>query len=134
LAIKLGGSGDVTQSHVVWKSPKVSVGFSSPVFVDGYGYYVNRVGVAQCVDAKTGEVKWTHRLPGACWASPIASEGRIFFFCKDGAVVTLKAGPELVELAESQLSATDVVYGIAAVDGSWIVRTGRGLVRISSSP
>ncbi|MGV3604949.1 MAG: PQQ-binding-like beta-propeller repeat protein [Planctomycetaceae bacterium] len=134
LAIKLGGSGDVTQSHVVWKSPKVSVGFSSPVFVDGYGYYVNRVGVAQCVDAKTGEVKWTHRLPGACWASPIASEGRIFFFCKDGAVVTLKAGSELVELSESQLSATDVVYGIAAVDGSWIVRTGRGLVRISSSP
>lgn len=134
LAIKLGGSGDVTQSHVVWKSPKVSVGFSSPVFVDGYGYYVNRVGVAQCVDTKTGEVKWTHRLPGACWASPIASEGRIFFFCKDGAVVALKAGPELVELAESQLSATDVVYGVAAIDGSWIVRTGRGLVRVSGNP
>lgn len=134
LAIKLGGSGDVTQSHILWKSPKVSAGYSSPLLVDGYGYYVNRVGVVQCVDAKTGDIKWTHRLPGACWTSPIASEGRLFFFCKDGAVVALKAGPELAELAESQLSATDIVYGVAAIDGSWIVRTGRGLVRISGTP
>jgi outer membrane protein assembly factor BamB len=73
---------------------------------------------------------WQQRLPGQVWASPIVSNGHITFFCKHGQVVTLKGGRELVEVAESQVSTTDIVYGVAAVDGAWIVRTGRALIRI----
>jgi outer membrane protein assembly factor BamB len=78
----------------------------------------------------TGEVRWQHRLPGEVWASPVANNGHVTFFCKHGSVVTLKGGSELVEVAESHVSTTDVVYGVAAVDSAWIVRTGRGLVCI----
>jgi hypothetical protein len=69
-------------------------------------------------------------LPGEAWASPVAVGDRIAVFCKHGSVVTLKSGPELEIVGESQISTTDIVYGVAAVDGGWIVRTGRGLVRI----
>lgn len=132
LMIRLGGDGDVTASHVVWKAPKVSAGYASPVVADGLAYFVNRVGGVQCVDIATGEVRWQHRLPGSAWASPVLVEGNIFFFCKDGAVVVLKAGPTLEEVGESTLSSTDVVYGVAAVEGAWLVRTGRGLIKIAA--
>ncbi len=123
-----------TAPTVAWKSTKVSSGYASPVVVNGLAYFVNRVGAVQCVDLASGEVHWQHRLPGEVWASPIANNAQITFFCKHGQVVTLQGGPELVEVAESQVSTTDVVYGVAAVEGTWIVRTGRGLIRISDRP
>lgn len=132
LMIRLGGSGDVTATHVAWKAPKVSAGYASPVVAEGLAYFVNRVGGVQCVDITTGEVRWQHRLPGSAWASPVLVDGKIFFFCKDGAVVVLNAGPTLEEVGESTLSSTDVVYGVAAVDGAWLVRTGRGLIKIAA--
>jgi len=134
LTLHLGSPGDSTQPSVVWKSTKISAGYSSPIVLDGLTYFVNKVGVVQCVDVPTGEVKWQHRLPGELWASPVVDNGHITFFCKHGQVVTLKGGPVLVEVAESQVSTTDIVYGVAAVDGCWIVRTGRGMVRISAPP
>jgi outer membrane protein assembly factor BamB len=124
---------DQQSAKIAWNSPKVTSGYASPLVLDGLAYFVNRAGVVQCVDVATGEVKWQHRLPGQAWASPIAVNGHVLFFCKEGAVVTLKAGPELVEVAESQISATDIVYGVAADDYSWVVRTGRGLIRIHAS-
>ncbi len=132
LAIKLGGSGDVTETHVAWKSAKVSSAYCSPLVVDGLGFYVNRAGVAQCVDIATGDVKWTKRLAAPCWVSPIASEGRVFFFCKNGSVVAMKASGEMQELSESQIASPEEVYGVAAIDGSWIIRTGRSLIRVSN--
>lgn len=132
LAIRLGGAGDVSASHVVWKSSKVSAGYASPLVVDGLAYFVNRVGGVFCVEVDTGEIVWQHRLPGSAWSSPVHSDGHLVFFCKDGDVVTLKAGRELEVVGESSLSATDIVYGVAAVDEAWIVRTGRGLIRISA--
>ncbi len=132
--IKLGGKGDVTESHVAWSSSKLTTGYASPLVAGEYAYFVNRVGVVQCVEMKTGEIKWTHRLPGQVWASPIAHEGKILFFCKEGNVITMQGGPEAKEISESTISSTDVVYGVAAVDGSWLVRTGRGLYRITGAP
>jgi len=131
LAIRLGGAGDVSESHVVWKSSRISTGYASPLVVDGLAYFVGRIGTLQCVDARSGEVKWQHRLPGEAWASPVHVAGTVMFFCKDGAVVALKAGAELKELGESTLSVTDIVYGVAAVDGAWLVRTGRSLIKIA---
>jgi len=132
LAIRLGGQGDVSESHVLWKSPKVSAGYASPLVVDGLGYFVGRVGTLLCVDIQTGEVKWQHRLPGTAWASPVEVAGHLLFFCKEGSVIALKSGPELQEVGESTISATDVVYGVAAVEGVWLVRTGRSLVKIAA--
>lgn len=131
LLIRLGGSGDISTTHIVWRGPKVSAGYASPIVVDGLAYFVNRVGGVQCVDVATGEVRWQHRLPGSAWASPVAVDGNLFFFCKDGTVVVLKARPTLEEVGENPLTATDIVYGVAAAEGAWLVRTGRSLIKIA---
>ena len=134
LAIRLGGTGDVTDSHVAWRAAKVSAGYASPVVSQELAYFVNRVGGVQAVNLSDGEIRWQHRLPGSAWASPVLVGDRVFFFCKDGAVVALGDGPTLEEIGENSLSATDVVYGIAAAEQSWFIRTGRGLLRISHTP
>ncbi|MCA9090887.1 MAG: PQQ-binding-like beta-propeller repeat protein [Planctomycetaceae bacterium] len=131
LAIRLGGRGDISDSHIVWQVPQVTVGYASPVVVNDCAYFINRVGAVQCVDVHTGAVHWQHRLPGQSWASPVANDGHVVFFTKDGTVMTLKAGRDVVEIGESTISTTDIVYGVAAANGSWVIRTGRGLLRIS---
>ncbi|MBX3441994.1 MAG: PQQ-like beta-propeller repeat protein [Planctomyces sp.] len=134
LGIRLGGAGDVTESHVVWRSPRASTGYSSPVAAHGLAWFVNKSGVAACVDVATGEVLWTVRLPGECWASPAAFDDKVAFFCKGGDVVVYRAAPEEELLGESSVSATDIVYGIAAVDAAWLVRTGRSLIKVAADP
>jgi hypothetical protein len=64
----------------------------------------------------------------------VLADGKLFFFCKDGAVVVLESGPTVIEVGENTISATDVIYGVAAADQAWLVRTGRGLLRISQPP
>ncbi|WP_425618880.1 PQQ-binding-like beta-propeller repeat protein [Anatilimnocola sp. NA78] len=130
IAIRLGGTGDVSVSHLAWRSSKASAGYASPLVHEGRVYFVNRVGVAQCVALADGSIQWSERLPAACWASPIASDGRVFFFCKEGSVAVYQAADTAQLLGENSISTTDVVYGVAAVDRSWLVRTGRGLICI----
>lgn len=134
LAIRLGGAGDVSETHVLWKSSKVSSGYASPLVHAGRAWLVNRVGGVQCVDVATGEILGQTRLPGAVWASPLWHDGKVFFFGKDGVVSVRDDSPGLGEVSENELSATDITYGVAAVDGAWIIRTGRGLLRIGGSP
>lgn len=119
--------------RIAWQSPKVSTGYASPLVHGDQAYFVNRVGVVQCVDLATGEMRWQHRLPGEVWASPVAHGPYITCFCKHGQVVTVRAGPQLVLEGESEVSTTDIVYGVAAVEGAWLVRTGRSLYRISAA-
>ncbi len=63
LAVRVGGSGDVTESHVLWES-KDSSYVSTPVMKDDHIYWVDKSGIAYCVDAKTGERKYRSRIPG----------------------------------------------------------------------
>jgi outer membrane protein assembly factor BamB len=132
-AIRLGGRGDVSETHIDWKAPRVTTGYASPVAANDAAYFVKKTGVVQCVDLHTGELRWQRRLPGETWASPIAHNGHVIFFAKDGSVAVLDTGSDHDEFIESSISATDVVYGIAAADHSWIVRTGRSLLRITGS-
>lgn len=130
LAIRLGGKGDVAQSHVAWRARGASSSFGSPLVHRGLVYFVNRTGVVTCLDLKTGKEQWAMRLPGSTWASPLGADDRVYFFTKDGPVVVVAAGPELKKLAENQLEVDDRVYGVAAVNGAFVLRTGRKLICI----
>ncbi len=132
--VRIDGKGDVKDSKVVWASPKVQAGYASPLVVNDLAFFVNRTGIVQCVDMNSGEEVWNYRLPSAVWASPIAHNDNVVIFCKDGAVVVLAAAREQRVVAENSISTTDIVYGVAASEGAWIVRKGRGLQRIVASP
>ena len=95
------------------------------------GGFVNKVGVAFCLDLKTGEERWRARLGGEVWASPLAAGDRIYFFGLDGKTFVMRAGAKMEQLAVNELSGVERVYGVAAVDRALLLRSGRKLIKLS---
>ena len=79
-AIRLGGKGDLSDSHIAWKETAAMPPRCSPLLVDGLLYLINRLGIITCLEAKSGEQVWKSRLPGAYSASPIYANGQIYVF------------------------------------------------------
>jgi outer membrane protein assembly factor BamB len=103
-AVRPGGSGDVTDSHVVWKATRGIGSKPSPVMVDDLLFMVHDAGVAICLEAKTGEEVWSKRLGGAFSASPIVADGRVYFCSQQGATSVIKPGRKFEALATNKLS------------------------------
>ncbi len=105
-AVKLGGSGVVTDTHVVWKATMSVPNRPSPLLIDDLIFMVNQdSAVVSCLDAKTGAEVWRERLPGLgkYSASPIYADGRIYFFNENGHCPVIAAGRQFKVLAENKL-------------------------------
>ena len=103
LAIRPGGRGDVTASHVAWTSPNGASYVPSIVAYRGLVYLTNEIGIASCLDAATGERVWRHRLEGVFFASPVAGDGKVFFVSETGETMVLRAGRTPEVLARNDL-------------------------------
>jgi outer membrane protein assembly factor BamB len=137
LAIRPGGSGDVTKTHIAWETPRGSPFIPSPLVYGDYLYLVNDMtSIATCLDAKTGKSVWQGRLGMArregFSASPIAVDGKIFFTNDDGETFVVAAGPEFRILGQSRLGETTLATP-ALVDGRWYFRTASKLIAIGAS-
>jgi outer membrane protein assembly factor BamB len=129
LAIRLDGRGDVTRSHVVWETRKQVPKKSSPLLIGDELYFVSDLGVANCVDAKTGEIHWSERLSDALSASPVYADGRVYVFGEQGTTTVLQPGKQPVKLAENSLDGR-ILASPAVVDGAIFLRTDGHLYRI----
>ena len=134
IAIRPGGSGDVTSTHVAWMSPKGSPFVPSGIVVDGILYLVNDLqSVLTAHDVKTGEVLYQGRLGEAkkegFSASPVALDGKVFFTNDDGETFVLQAGREFKLLHVNQLG-EQTLASPALVDGRWYFRTASSLLAI----
>jgi outer membrane protein assembly factor BamB len=116
--------------RVAWRSAEGVSSFGSPLVYGKYGYTVSRDGIAVCFDPATGKSLWDTRLPASCWASPVGGAGHVYFFTRDGVCVVVKPGADLDIVAENRLPGRGRVYGVAAVEGAFLVRTGIALHRI----
>ena len=98
LAIRPGGRGDVTRTHLLWRMPTGAPYISSLVVYDGLIYMAGDIGVVTCVDAKNGERVWRERLGGVYTASPVAGDGKIYLPSETGETLVIRAGrkPEVV--------------------------------------
>lgn len=133
VALRLGGRGELAADAVLWRTTNVSAGFASPVFAGGCLVLVNKAGVAACVDPANGRSHWQERLGDEVWASPIAAGDRVFFFTKKGKRLVYQVSPAAALLLASQdLATEDVVYGVAAAPGAFLLRTGHELLRLSA--
>jgi outer membrane protein assembly factor BamB len=124
VAIRGGGRGDVTQSHVLWRYRKAISNTPSPLFYEGVIYLV-RDGIVTSLNPENGAVFKQARLTGALghyWSSPVAADGRIFVVSEDGKVVVLRAAPEWEILAVNNLD-EDTFATPAILDGRIYVRT-----------
>jgi outer membrane protein assembly factor BamB len=91
-ALRPGGSGDVSATHVIWRVPTGAPYVSSLVYADGRLYMANDVGVLTAIDAKTGERVWQERIDGVFSASPVAAGGHIYFVSENGDTIVVKSG------------------------------------------
>ncbi len=127
LAIRAGGRGDVSQSHVAWTTPN-GPDVPTPVSDGKYLYLVRDGGQAFCFDAKTGQVIYgPERIPPATYSSsPVLADGKIYISSEDGLTVVYKAGPKFEMLAENQLEG--YCLSTAAIsDGQIFIRTDKHL-------
>jgi outer membrane protein assembly factor BamB len=136
LAIRPGGQGDVTRSHLVWTSPRGSPFVPSPIVHGQFLYMVNDMAsVVTCLDAVSGQSVWQGRLGVAqregFSASPVAVDGKLFFTNDDGETFVLRAGPKF-ELLHVNRIGEGTLASPALVDGRWYIRTDRSLLAIGS--
>jgi outer membrane protein assembly factor BamB len=123
LAIKAGGRGDVTASHVIWSfnnGPDVP----TPVTDGNYLYVINDRGIMWCLDATTGkEVYGRRRLRSATYSgSPVLADGKVYITDEDGVTTVVQAGPEFAILAENDLGEY-TLSSPAVSDGQIFIRT-----------
>ena len=119
LAVRTGGSGDVTESHRLWTSIKGS-NVSSPVFLDGYLFWAHESGIANCAKADTGEIVYQKRLERAeqVYSSALLADGKIYYVSRDGRTFVVAAKPDFELLATNDLRDRGVFNGSPAVDGN----------------
>jgi outer membrane protein assembly factor BamB len=129
LAIRPDGRGDVTQTHVAWKTHKAAPHTASPLLVGDELYLVSDGGIASCLDVKSGQVHWQQRLGGAFSASPLHAGGRIYFQNEQGVCTVIQASKQFRQLAKNALDEPTLASS-AAADGAFFVRTENRLYRI----
>jgi outer membrane protein assembly factor BamB len=129
LAVRPGGSGDVTATHVAWRLTRGVPKKPSLLFADGLVFMVGDTGIVSGVDALTGEVAWTGRLEGAYSASPLLADGRLYVLSEDGKTHVLEAGRAFKRLAENAL-ADGFMASPAAAGRALFLRTRTHLYRI----
>jgi hypothetical protein len=131
LAIRPDGSGDVTATHVAWRTRKAVPHAPSPLLVVDDLYLVSDRGVASCLDAKTGREHWQGRLAGAYSASPLYADGKVYFQSEDGVGTVARAGHAFDVLARNPLNERTLA-SYAASGGALFVRTEHNLYRFEA--
>jgi outer membrane protein assembly factor BamB len=132
-AIRLGGRGVITDTHVAWKVTRDIPTRSSPVLVDGNIYMVGDDGQVSCIDAATGRHLWRHRLRGQFSSSPIYADGRIYLFAENGQITVFEHGPQYKALSESRI-AEGFMASPAVAGGAVYLRSRTALYRIEAGP
>lgn len=86
-----------------WQAKKAVCSYMSPTPYRGLVYYVNAAGVLFCLDVTTGEEKYSERIDGECWMSPIPAGDFLYFFARNGKTTVVKAGPVFEKVATNTL-------------------------------
>lgn len=116
MALRPGGRGDVTKTHVIWENTTGGPYVSSLVHDNGLIYMATDVGAITVVDAKDGSRVWQQRIAGVFSASPVAADGKVYFLSETGETVVIRAGrtPEVLsrnDLGERQIASPAVSRG-----------------------
>lgn len=132
LAVRPDGRGNVTDSHVVWRTPRGAPRLVSPVLADGLLYLLGEGGIMRCLEAATGNEVWQERVAGECYASPIVGDGYIYCGDINGKMTVLKAGRSFEVVVMNTLD--DGFMASPAVSGkAMFLRTKKNLYRIEAS-
>ena len=132
LAVRLGGAGDVTNSHVLWRYNKSLPDVASPLVYNGVVYLFRNGGIATTLDAETGAVRKQARLTGALedyYSSPVGADGKVFIATEHGKVVVLRAQAQWEILAINDFD-SPIFATPALAEGRLYIRAQNALYAI----
>ena len=129
-AIRADGSGDVTDSHVVWREKKGMPRRSGPLLIGDLLFVVSHDGIASCLEAKTGKLVWKNRIKGQYSASLLYAAGRIYCFNEDSVCTVIRPAREFEILAVNQLPKDQLMASPAVAGKSLFIRSEKFLYRI----
>lgn len=130
-AVRVGGQGDVTDTHVAWKADRNVPRTSSPLLVGDLVFMVSDEGAVTCLEAATGALVWKDRIGGNYAASPVYADGRIYCCNQQGKTTVLKAARTFEVLATSTLE-SGLMASPAISGNALFLRTKTHLYRIES--
>ncbi len=131
LAIRPGGNGDSTESHLAWSVKRQVPHTPSVLVIEDLLYMVSDRGVASCLVAESGEEVWQERLAGKGYsASPLFADGKIYFTSEDGITTVVRPGRQFTKVAENDLGERTLA-SLGVVDNSILIRTEAALYRIT---
>lgn len=131
LAVKVNGTGDVTDSHIAWTLTRGAPNTPSLLLDGKEVYFVSDSGIATCADALTGTVHWSERLGGNFSASPLLASGRVYFQNEEGVGFVVRAGTQYELLARNDVKERTLASP-AVDDNALILRGDKHLFRIES--
>jgi outer membrane protein assembly factor BamB len=131
-AIRPGGRGDISKTHILWHVPTGAPYISSLVLYDGLLYMAGDVGIVTCIDASTGERVWRERLGGVYTASPVAGDGKIYLMSETGETVVLRAGRTPQVIARNTIDGR-MLASPAIAGGRLFIRTDDHIIAVGST-
>lgn len=133
MAIRLGSSGELKDSDIIWKFTKGIAYVPSPILYGDYLYLMTDRGIITCLNSKTGEVVYEGGrvpIPATFTASPVAFDNKLLLTSEDGDTFIIKAGPKHEVLGTNSLD--EPVYASPAIaDGKIFLRGEKNLYCIS---
>jgi len=131
--IRLGGNGDVTETHRLWKRDDAGSFVPSPTLYEGRVYVVGDMGAVDCIDPKTGKTLWHADLPkgrGKVFASPLVAGGHLYTARDRGTFYVARIGASFESISEVDMGERIVATPIA-VDGRLLIRCDHHLFCIA---
>jgi outer membrane protein assembly factor BamB len=129
MAVDPNGSGNIGDSNIRWRMKAPILQLSTPVLVEGLLYTVDSRGVFYCLEAKTGQVKWSTSLKGKFHSSPIYADGNLYISSTGGETLVYRAGPEPELIAKNNLEG-EIWATPAFTGGAILMRTSEYLYKI----
>ena len=131
-AIRSGGRGDISKTHVLWNVRKGIPEIPSPLVYRGVVYLLRDGGILTAVDAGKGDILYSERLgaPGHYAASPVAADGHVYLMGRRGVISVIKAGKEF-EIVSQLETGAEVHATPALAQGRILIRGKNKLFSIS---
>ena len=126
-AVRPGGRGDVTASHLAWTQDKRSPNTPTPILYGDHLYQVADNGIASCLNAKTGEIHWQERTARTTSASPLLVGDTLYLLDEYGTATLLKASPTFAKIGENKLDGERTLATPTPAPGALLIRTETGL-------
>ena len=131
LAIRPGGKGNVTDTHIAWRTTRGAAYVPSPIITGRYLLMVADSGIASCFEARTGKRHWMERLPGGHSPSPVSADGLVYFVSDRGVTTIIRPSETFAVIAKNELG-EPVSASPAISQGQIFLRTHQNLYCIGS--